>query len=164
MKLRIVNHTDVPEFRGLRGIQSDGTYVTGYNPAYGTSRGKLITVDGIEFCASTATRDRGVWWIRNGQVERAPAAWHGLVSRLANVSLTRDTESGRLSVNGALLLSHFVDSHDDNGVAVDGGRPSGLHFPVIAPLDEYGQPEFPLSIGTTFLSGKLDGKPVVSIL
>jgi hypothetical protein len=148
-------------------MQADGTYVTGYNATYGTSRALLLTVDGIQFCASTATRDRGVWWKRNGKVERAPRAWAQLVSRLANASCLRDSETGHLTVNGAQLLSHFVDSHDAEGRAVAGGRPSGLHFPVIAPQRGTGPMAFiemPKTLGTVFMTGKLEGRPVVSIL
>jgi len=55
------------------------------------------------------------------------------------------------------LLAQFVDSHDDKGNAVEGGRPSGLHFHV---LDSGG----PLPSGTEFMSGVMNGKRVVSIV
>ena len=165
--MRIINHTESEEFRGLRGMQADGTYVTGYNAAYGTSRAVLLSVDGIQFCASTATRNCGVWWERNGKIERAPRAWAQLVSRLANASCLRDPETGHLSVNGAALLSHFVDSHDAEGNAVFGGRPSGLHFPVVAPERGTGHMAYidmPQTLGTIFVTGRMEGRPVVSIL
>jgi len=152
-----------------RGMQYEtATYVEGYDPSYGTSRAVVITIDGIEFCVSTATRNRGCWWMRDGKVQRAPRAWAQLAHDLANCNLRRDVETSRLfcATTGAALLKHFIDTHDADGNPAPGGRrPTGLHFPLIAPLREgMISPDFPETLGTRFMTGKLDGINVVTLL
>ena len=72
MKFQIVQHQ-----RGdnMRGMLADGRYVEGYNPICGTSRAKIIMLDGVEFCVSVGTRNIGVWRCDRGIVERASRFW-----------------------------------------------------------------------------------------
>lgn len=88
------------------------------------------------------------------------AEWHELARDLAFLRFESEVDSNNIdhvyTAGGVALLAHFVDSYDDSGREVPGGRDSGLHFPVLA--------RGPLPQATRFLTGTMRGQRVVSIL
>lgn len=118
-----------------------------------------ITIDGIVF---EVYGGKTLWSPPSaaGVFVEAPADWASMARAL--VMCDYEDRDGRTYVADSKLLEHFVDTHDDQGNLVPGGRASGLHFPL-----KSGMPNVrPLVVMTGMESGPgmMQPEKVISVL
>ena len=121
---------------------------------------KDFEIDGLRFCAPVGHDASQIVVWRGNTLTYPPAGYQPIAAAIASGRFEQDGD-GNVLLNGARVLVHFRDSHDAGGNEIEGGRPSGLHFPLrtrdINDLRRNG-------IGTNFMTGKLDGQSVISVL
>lgn len=113
-----------------------------------------ITIDHILF---EVWGDKVLWssLSANGEFIEAPEDW----ARLARALVLCDyrDEGERVYVLDSVLHEHFIDSHDDAGNKVPGGRSSNLHFPLKPGLSSWARAK-------SVMTGRLDGTKIISVL
>src|SRR5690606_37403955 len=91
----------------------------------------------------------------DGAFVAAPDAY-ATIARALVLCDWRDEDDG-VYVGDSQLFEHFIDTHDDRGNEVPGGRPSGLHFPLKAGLPTWARP---LAAQT----GMYEGRKIIVVL